>query len=62
MRLELEKNIKNLENEVNALKNVNKQLLIEKESIQNQFIEYKVKSEDTITDLRGFFFVKTVFI
>lgn len=53
VRIELEKDIKLLQEEVAALKHENRQLRSDKEDVERQFIEYKVKSEEAITKLRG---------
>lgn len=53
VRIELEKDIKLLQEELAALKHENRQLRSDKEDVERQFIEYKIKSEDSITKLRG---------
>ena len=52
-RLELEREIKRLQDEVAHLVSENLQLKRDKEDVEQQFIEFRVKSEDTITKLRG---------
>lgn len=52
-RLELEKEIKRLQDEVASLINENLQLKRDKEDVEQQFMDYRVKTEDTITKLRG---------
>jgi hypothetical protein len=52
-RLELEKEIKRLQDEVASLMNENLQLKRDKADVEQQFIDFKVKSEDTVTKLRG---------
>lgn len=53
MRIELEKEIKKLQDEISSLRNENKQLRGDKEDVERQFIEFKIKSEDQVTKLRG---------
>jgi hypothetical protein len=52
-RLELEREIKRLQDEVAHLVSENLQLKRDKEDVEQQFIDFRVKSEDTITKLRG---------
>jgi hypothetical protein len=52
-RLELEREIKRLQDEVTHLVSENIQLKRDKEDVEQQFIDFRVKSEDTITKLRG---------
>lgn len=52
-RTELEKEIKRLRDEIGSLKSENRQLKLDKEDVERQFIEYKIKSEENITKLRG---------
>ena len=52
-RLELEREIKRLQDEVASLLSENLQLKQDKEDVEQQFIEFRTKSEKTITDLRG---------
>ena len=53
MRSELEKEVKRLQDEVSALKNENRQLKADKEDVERQFIEFKVKHDNIVTKLRG---------
>eukprot|EP00981_Chlorochromonas_danica_P000730 scaffold156_cov173-Ochromonas_danica.AAC.18 len=52
-RIELEKELKKLQDEIAILKTENKQLISDKEDVERQFIEYKIKNEDLVTKLRG---------
>ncbi len=52
-RTELEKEIKKLRDDIIALKSENRQLRLDKEDVEKQFIEYKIKAEENITKLRG---------
>jgi hypothetical protein len=52
-RLELEREIKRLQTEMVALRTENVQLRTDKEDVEQQLVEYRIKSEDTITKLRG---------
>ena len=53
MRSELEKEVKRLQDEVASLKNENRQLKADKEDVERQFIEFKVKHDNIVTKLRG---------
>lgn len=53
VRSELEKEIKKLQDEITSLRAQNKQLQADKEDVERQFIEFKIKSEDLVTKLRG---------
>ncbi len=61
IRIELEKDIKTLQDEVSALKAENKQLRADKEDVEQQFIEYKVSNEKRVTKLRGIFKIWFIF-
>jgi hypothetical protein len=52
-RLELEKEIKRLQDEVTNLMSENMQLKRDKEDVEQQFMDFRIKSEETITKLRG---------
>ncbi|KAJ1437484.1 hypothetical protein B484DRAFT_392729 [Ochromonadaceae sp. CCMP2298] len=52
-RLEMEREIKRLQTEMVALRSENVQLRTDKEDVEQQLVEYRVKSEETITKLRG---------
>lgn len=60
VRNELEKEIKKLQDEISALKVENKQLKLDKEDVEKQFIDFKAKSDDTVTKLRGMTACKTI--
>jgi predicted nucleic acid-binding Zn-ribbon protein len=52
-RLELEKEIKRLQEEVARLSAENQQLRRDKEDVEQQFIDFKIKNDETVTKLRG---------
>jgi predicted nucleic acid-binding Zn-ribbon protein len=52
-RLELEKEIKRLQEEVVRLSAENQQLRRDKEDVEQQFIDFKIKNDETVTKLRG---------
>lgn len=52
-RQELEKEITRLQGENASFRKENKQLRIEKEELERNFVEFKSKAEDTIAKLRG---------
>ncbi len=53
IRNELEREIKKLQLEVQALRAENSQIRGEKEDIARQFLDHKIKTEDIVTKLRG---------
>lgn len=53
IRLELEKEIKRLQDEVATLRAENKQLQIDKMAAEQQLLHNKQKSDDIISQLRG---------
>ena len=52
-RLELEKEIQRLQEEVSHLVSENLQLKRDKEDVEQQFIDFKTKNDETVTKLRG---------
>eukprot|EP01032_Pedospumella_encystans_P012611 gene12611-14580_t len=52
-RLELEKEIKRLQDEVAALARENQQLKRDKEDVEQQFMDFRTKNEDIVVKLRG---------
>jgi ABC-type phosphate transport system auxiliary subunit len=53
MRNELEKEVKRLQGEISSLKTENKQLYEDKQDVERQFIEFKIKHDHIVTKLRG---------
>lgn len=53
VRLELEKDIQRLESDLKTLREENEQLQSDKRLVEQQFMDYRVKSEEKITKLRG---------
>ena len=52
-RLELEKEIKRLQDEVAVLIRENQQLKRDKEDVEQQFMDFRTKNEDIVVKLRG---------
>ena len=53
VRVELEKDVQRLQEEINALKADNRQLLADKQDLEKQLLEFKVKHDDIVVKLRG---------
>jgi len=51
--LELEREIKRLQDEVAALSSENRQLKRDKEDVEQQFMDFRTKNEDIVVKLRG---------